>query len=133
MSTHVLQLDPTGRLRFIPVLIRGGQAVSDPVDLLNYQIKGVIMPGAWTAATITFFANKILTDDGGYLLVDRTGGAPVAITAGANQYVVLVDLDHETMAGLRFVKVQSSNAPGTNPIPQAADRYLILVCAVSHN
>ena len=127
----IAQLDPAGRVRFVPVLIPAARVngLSDPIDLRGFAIKGIIMPPAWTAANITFQANNQEVDNGNYQNVVDSAGVEFTITAAAARYITFLAADHERAVALRFVKVRSGTS-GT-PVQQGADRYIILVVAMT--
>lgn len=127
----VAQLDPTGRVRFIPARIPNGQSLSDPVDLLNHEIKGLIIPAAFTGGSVSFQATQPQAPAGdNWLNVFDSGGAEVALNVVAGRYMVLQNTDHERMSALSRIKLRA----GTSGAPQnqTGDQYVIIVACVSY-
>lgn len=101
------------------VTIASGQALSGAIDLLGYNLVGVQMPAAWTAANLTFQGSIDGTNF--YDLYD--GSAEINLSAAAaSRYLALTP---SQFAGVRYLKVRSGTT-GT-PVNQAADRSLTLI------
>jgi len=103
-----------------PVTIASGAALSDAAGLAGRVLVGIAMPGAWSAADLTFQASV----DGGstWLEVYGTGGSAVQYQAAANRFVAI---DPAAWRGVRHLKVRSGTA--SVPANQGGDRILTLV------
>lgn len=101
------------------VTIAGGAALSSVLNLDGGQVAvGIVMPGTWTAADLTFQ----MSADGTTYVEVYSGGAAYSETAAASIYI---PLDVPTMWGCKYVKVRSGTS-GT-PVNQAALRTLTIV------
>lgn len=107
--------------------IASGQSLSNEVDLEGFSVVAIEMPGAWTAAGLSFQAaslrggtHKDLYDD---------AGAEVQVSAGASRVVAVTGADADALAPLRFIKIRSGTA--ATPVNQAAERSLRLICKAS--
>jgi hypothetical protein len=105
------------------IAMNDSAGLSDVVDLgVGYQLVGIQMPSAWTAAKLTFrcsadgvtYANKF----------DRYGSEFEIPTqsAAASQYIQLEPSD---FLGVRYVMVRSGSS--ATPVTQAGGRALTLV------
>ncbi len=97
--------------------IASGASLSTAIDLANDGIIRLLMPAAWTAASITLNVSP----DGitYYDLYDRSG-IEYAITVAASRAVILSPAD---FAGFRYVKLRSGTASA--PVNQAAARSIL--------
>lgn len=107
---------------------------SEAVDLWNCRLVGLKMPHTWTAASIAF--KRALDDhnsvsdvtnaaDTDYAYVKDQTGAPIVITAAADDEVVF---DQDTCArlrGLRHIKLVSWDAGAGATINQAANTTIV--------
>lgn len=100
--------------------ILSGAFLSAAVDLSAGRLAAILMPGAWTAANLTFQASpdgvtygNMRNQDGSEYVVDVT-------TAGDFIQVPVGDF-----LGVRFVKVRSGTSSAS--VTQAADRAITLV------
>ena len=100
--------------------ILNGASQSDVIDLKGYQLVGLNMPAAWTAAAITYLASPTL--DGTYLPVYESG-IEVTDPAAASQYVA-IGANAVALASIRFLKLRSGNL--ALPVAQGADRTITL-------
>lgn len=97
--------------------IASGASLSDALDLIGYDLVGIEMPAAWTAAAITLQSSS---DGVTYRNVYSASGTELSLTVDASRYVHV----DSTVAGLlqRFVKIRSGTA--AVPVNQAAARLL---------
>lgn len=104
--------------------IPNGQALSNPIDLSDYALAALIMPAAWTAASITFAACE--TQNGTYKPVYGDDGTEVTISSAnvAADRVIVNKAVLEQLAGLRWVKVRSGTSGA--PTNQGADRAIVV-------
>jgi hypothetical protein len=102
--------------------IASGTALSAAISTGAHTLCGIIMPGAWTAAPLTFQVSP----DGGTTwleLYDDTGNA-VTIPAAANQFILLQSLPNYLWRGVNQVKVRSGTAAA--PVNQVASAVITL-------
>lgn len=104
------------------VVIANGASLSGGLNLNGRVLCGVYMPGAWTAAGLSFAACDTLA--GTYEAI-QTATAEYVATAAASQYVAL---DPVVFYGVRFIKVRSGTV--ALAVNQGAARTLTLMCAV---
>lgn len=103
------------------VVIANGQSLSGEVDLTNFDLVGVIMPSAWTAAALTFSMSDVT--GGTAKSVRDSAGAEVSYTVAADQYIIVNQAHRDAFAG--FLKLRSGTA-GV-PVAQGAARTIQLV------
>lgn len=104
----------------VTVTIANGASLSDEADVGEGRVLvGILMPAAWTAASMTFQAGAVSGALGN--LYDEYG-TEVEYTVDASRYVAV---DIPTFASARYVKVRSGTS-GT-PVNQAAERTITLV------
>jgi len=112
-----------------PVTIASGASLSDELNTGGKRIIGILMPSAWTAASITFAA-LVARDDSAspptdtYGKVQDDAGNEVTVTSPAVSVYIALAAAPELEA-LGRVKIRSGTA-GT-PVNQAADRTLQVV------
>lgn len=98
-------------------------AISEEVDIGAWRIAGIIMPGTWTSASITF---KMAEESGGtFVDVYDDAGNELALTADASQFIALTGDDSHRLSGVRWIKVRSGTA--ATPVDQTTSRTLQLV------
>jgi len=115
----------THRTEVVDAVIPISTAVSQVIDIGHYAIAGLIMPAAWTGASIGFLVSdtiggtlvKLFDDDGNQVEVEAL------ISQGIG-----IDTDALVLAPWRFIQLQSVTigTPAT-PIVQAAERTIKLV------
>lgn len=99
--------------------ITSGTALSPAADLDNARLAKIVMPAAWTAASLTFQTS----DDGvTYSNLYTAAGVEYTVTAAASTAIVVPIVD---WIGTRFVKVRSGTSG--SPVNQGADRVITLV------
>jgi len=104
---------------FRSVSITSGQSLSDAVDLSGYDVVGVSLPSAWTAANLTFQGS---IDGSTYTNLIEKAGVELEIIAAANY---LIPLSSSAFAPLRFLKIRSGTS--TTPVNQSANRTIQLI------
>jgi hypothetical protein len=111
-----------GQLTTATATIANGQSLSDAVDLGLMRIGRIVMPevaSGWTAADLTMqTSHDGVTWSNQY--DDSRVEYQIKVDAGHSQWVPL-----DKMMSVRFVKFRSGTAAA--PVPQAADRSIILV------
>jgi hypothetical protein len=100
------------------VTIANGASLSGAVDLGGRKLVAIIMPDAWTAASLTFQGSV----DGTNFFNVYDGATERTLAVAANYYSALNIAD---WVGFRWVKIRSGTA-GT-AVNQAAERVLTLV------
>ncbi|MEI8397091.1 MAG: hypothetical protein WCF85_20395, partial [Rhodospirillaceae bacterium] len=106
----------------LSVTIANGASLSGQVDLAGQTLVGLIMPAAWTTASLTF---TVSPTSGGtdYALWDGMSGSEVALSSvGAS---IWLRIDPSMFLGVRYIKLLSGTH-GT-PVNQGADRIIKLV------
>lgn len=102
------------------VTIANGQSLSGEIDISDQCVVGIIMPAAWTAASITLAGAAAKA--GTFVPVYDAAGTELTITADASRFIALAP---DATRGVRYLKVRS----GTNAaaVAQGAERILTLV------
>lgn len=114
-------LEPTGGI--VPVTIANGASLSDVVTIdPRTVVVGIEMPGAWTAAQLTF---QVSTDGVTFKNLFNNAGSELTTTGAAVNLVL--HLDWTQFVGIRYLRVRSGTS-GT-PVNQLADRVLNLILA----
>lgn len=96
------------------VTIANGATVSDAIDLQGHTVCGIIMPSAFTGASLAPSACQ--TVNGTYVPMYKDGST-ISLTVSASKYVILQPADY---AGIAYLKLTSGSA-------EAATRSLIVV------
>lgn len=104
----------------LDVTISSGAAITSAIDLVGRTLVGIIMPAAWTAASLTFEMSD--TAAGTYVDVYDISEAELEITVAASRYLAL---DPVNFFGVNYLKVRSGTS--ATPVNQAADRTLTLM------
>lgn len=99
--------------------IANGESLSAGVRFDGAALVAIIMPAAWTAASLTFQAS---VDDITYNNVYNESGIEKTVTASTSRYIALNPAD---FVGANYIKVRSGTS-GT-PVNQDAERALSLV------
>lgn len=99
--------------------IGSGQSLSGLVDLQDSRATGIILPAAWTAASVTF---QVSADNVTYQNLYDSSGTEVAVPVAASR---AVNLDPAAFLGWRYLKLRS----GTSGVAvnQAASRDIWVV------
>ena len=87
-----------------------------------YQVLGVQMPDAWTAASLTF---SVSADGETYTPLYWNGELYEVDAAGGSAASLAVSLEPSAFAGWPYVKIRSGN--NSVPVNQAADRELTVM------
>ena len=101
----------------ISATILAGQSLSSEADLGAKTLVGIVMPAAWTAASLTF---QVSFDSGATWLDYVAAISPLTVAAG--QYLAL---DPAFWRGVNAVKLRSG--PSGAPVNQVAQAVLQLV------
>ena len=96
------------------VTIANADTKSDPIHCKNADLVGLLMPAAFTGASVSFETSN--TSDGTFSPVYDSAGVLVSATAGTNRIITLPP--SATAAFLGYVKVVSAQA-------EAAERSII--------
>lgn len=101
--------------------IPNGTSQSQIVDLEDHKLVGIVIPAAWTAASLTFLVAPYFAGPLSPLHDALNAGVEVTVVAGRAYALELWSL----LAPWRYLVVRS----GTDAVPvnQAADRDIILV------
>lgn len=100
--------------------IAGAAAVSSHVNLNGLALEGIIMPGSWTAAGITF---QVSQTDSSYVDLYDAAGTEVALVAAASRAILL---PHNLLRGWNWVRLRSGTA--AVPVGQGFLRVLTGIC-----
>lgn len=104
--------------------IASGASLSGAIDLGTTQaanrIVGIFMPGAWTAAAMTFQASNAF--DGTFQDVYDDGGTELSLTVAASRSIGLRNDQSSILGRWRFIRVRSGTA--ASPVNQGAARVI---------
>ncbi|MER8602803.1 hypothetical protein NKH48_03275 [Mesorhizobium sp. M1233] len=100
-------------------LIASGGSLSAAIDLGGLHAVGIIMPAAWTAASLTF---NVSVDGENFADLYAPDGTEYTLTVVAAHHVYL---DLGIFAGFNSIKFRSG--AGSAAVNQAADRTLTIV------
>lgn len=112
----------TSPLRVETATIANGASLSGAVDLTGCVPVGIIMPGDWTAADLTFQGADPLDDTTYYNVYDRYG-VEVTVDAAEDRHITL---DPAEWVSLRRLKVRSGTSGSA--VNQGAERVIKIVC-----
>ena len=102
-----VSLEPGKRFNFLTATIPINQTVSGAVDLLNYALRGLIIPPSFEGTVITFQASSTLA--GTYNpVVDDTGAAIQITGVVQNNYIVFGAAVAEKLNACDFLKLISN-------------------------
>lgn len=99
--------------------IQAGQSLSGTVDLYGMSLQGIMMPAAWTAASITF---AVSVDGVTFNPMTDPAGTEKTITVSASKYIALSTYDYR---GVRYLQVRSGTSGA--PVAQVAQAQITLV------
>lgn len=108
-------------LEVVYVTIANGASLSNAASTDSRSLVGVIMPAAWTAASLTFQAGGWPPSGAAFGNV-QNATVEVVYVADASQYIAI---DPLYFLGAPQVKVRSGT--GASPVNQGAERVLGLV------
>ncbi|MES0207922.1 hypothetical protein NKJ93_02330 [Mesorhizobium sp. M0028] len=100
-------------------LIANGGSLSAAVDLGGLHLVGIVMPAAWTAASMTF---SVSVDGENFADLYAPDGTEYALTVVAAHHVYL---DMGVFAGFNSIKFRSGT--GGSAVNQGADRTLTVI------
>lgn len=105
------------------VTIASGASLSAAVAFGDHVPIGIVMPAAWTAASLTFQ----ISADGGTTFVGLydTSGNEVTYTVSTDRYI---PLDPNVWIGINHIKIRSGTA--ASAVNQGAARVLTMVSRV---
>lgn len=103
----------------VDVVISSGQSLSAAANLGGLHAMGIIMPSAWTAASLSFQA---CADSVTFVDLYSEFGTEVVIPAGVSRFLAFAPSLFLAFNGLKV----RSGTTGT-PVNQAADRTLKIV------
>lgn len=98
--------------------IASGASLSSAIQVSGFLVVGLVMPAAWTAASITFSVSS----DGSTYNDMYSEGAEYSLTVDASQFH---ELNPRLFAGAQYLKIRSGTS-GT-PVNQGADRVVQLI------
>ena len=100
------------------IMIAANQSVSTTLHLVSEALVALLMPPAWTAATLTLQVGV----GGEWLDVYRADGSEYTIAAAASRAVLL---NPDELRGATVVRLRSGTA--AIPVLQTADRPIIAI------
>lgn len=101
-------------------VISAGASLSAAIKCVGRSLKEIKMPGAWTAANLTF---QYCESEGGvYLDFYDPAGTEYLVVAAASHGITL---PHDAFTSKPFLKIRSGT--GVVPVAQGADRTLVLI------
>jgi hypothetical protein len=106
------------------VVIANGASLSGEIDLQHFLPCGIIMPSAWTAASLTF-AGAPENGAGGagtFVPITNDAGTEYTVTVAASKAVMI---DPVKLAGVRYLKIRSGTSSAA--VTQGADRTLNVI------
>jgi hypothetical protein len=109
----------------ITLTIPANASLSNAADLSELVPVGVLMPSAWTAASLTFQASL---DGVSFVDLYNTSGSELQVPAGANR---LIALDPVQFRGVRHLRVRSGTSGA--PVNQTASRTLVILAVPSNS
>ena len=106
------------------VVIANGESLSGEIDLQHFLPCGVIMPSAWTAASLTFAgaADDGSGNPGTFVAITNDAGVEYTVTVAASKAVMI---DPARLAGVRYVKIRSGTSSAA--VNQGAARTLSVI------
>jgi len=110
-------------IEYFTATIAAGAALSGPVQLGRKSLVGIVMPAAWTAASLSFQASPDgATFDELFYLAALASTAFVITAPGASQFIML---DPTIWRGVDTLKVRSGTSG--SPVNQVAQAVLTLL------
>ena len=98
--------------------IEAGASLSDAVDLQHKTLVMIMMPVAWTSASLTFQCST----GGSYLDLYSNAGTEKSVTVAASHAIILTPAE---FVGCKSIKVRSGTAG--SPVTQGSARSIGLV------
>lgn len=120
MTLGTYEADPVGSqaVETTTVTIANGESLSGAVDLKGRKLVGIVMPAAWTSASLTFQASP----DGTNYFNLYDGATERALTVAASYYSMQNIGD---WVGVRYLKIRSGTSGSA--VNQGGARVLTLV------
>ena len=106
----------------VTATIASGAALSNVIDVRGYRVAGIMMPGTWTAAKVSFRCCD--TSGGTFLDVYNDANAEVSMDVTAAK-VHMINTLRNQLSGLSYIKLRSGVT--ATPVNQAADREITLI------
>jgi len=104
------------------VTIASGSSLTAAIDMQGYALLRIDLPGAWTAASLTF---QVSVDGTNYVNLYKDGSEYTKSEAAASCGVAINPADAVLLH--RYLKIRSGTA--ASPVNQQAARTLTLVAA----
>jgi hypothetical protein len=104
----------------VAATIANGTSLSGNLNLGGLRLFGIVMPSAWTSASLTF----LMSPDGGTTWVSMfdINGNELTATVAASHFVAL---DPTLFASVQMLQIRSGTSGA--PVAQGANRQLTLV------
>jgi len=103
-------------------VIANGASLSGVVDLNGHTLVGILMPGTWTTAVLTFQAGEPVAASYTLANVYDQFGTEKTVQAAASRFIAL---DPSEWAAVRWLKVRSGTAGSA--VNQGGARTVVLV------
>ena len=108
--------------RTVAVTIASGASLSGAAAIGDSSVIGVLMPAAWTAASLTF---QVSVDGTNYYNLYDDAGSEVTAQASTSRCVLL---EPKQFIGFRYLKIRSGTA--ASAVNQGGDRIITLVVRI---
>jgi hypothetical protein len=111
-------------IQYFTATIQSGQSLSNAVSLGKWSLVGIVMPSAWTAASLSFQASPDGTNFYELYYLSGLAATNYVITSpAASQFI---QLDPTQWRGLDLLKVRSGTSGA--PVTQGSTAAITLVC-----
>ena len=107
----------------ITTTIASGASLSSEISLDSWTLDAIIMPSAWTTASLTFQAAE--ASGGTYVNLFDDGGNETTVAAAVDRYIALTVADKEAVDSTRWLKIRSGTS--STAVNQGAERTIRLV------
>lgn len=107
----------------ITTTIANAASLSGEISLDAWTLEAIIIPAAWTTASLTFQAAE--ASGGTYNNIYDDGGNETTVAAAVDRYISLTGVDKEALAAARWLKVRSGTSGSA--VNQGAERTIRLV------
>ena len=107
----------------ITTTIANAASLSSEISLDAWALEAIIIPAAWTTASLTFQAAE--ASGGTYNNIYDDGGNETTVAAAVDRYIALTGVDKEALAAARWLKVRSGTSGSA--VAQGAERTIRLV------
>lgn len=105
----------------VTATILNGNSTSDTQNIKGYTLVALLIPAAWTSATITF---QVSYDGVTFYNLYQADGTEYTLTVAASQAIVLPPSD---FVSIDYIIIRSGTSG--SPVTQGADRALTLIAA----